>query len=101
MNDIFIPTAKQARFSSINGRKLQEIRSEISEYIVRATKNGKLDCKVTIPINTNSAIRERIIEEMVNLGYDISISDVAKEEKGAPPDQCSYYDVISISWEEE
>lgn len=101
MSDIFIPTAEQARFSSINGKKLQEIRSRISEYIEGATKSGKLDCNVSIPISTNSAIRERIIEEMTNLGYDISISDVAKEEKGAPPDQCSYYDVISISWEEE
>ena len=96
-NDIFIPipTAENARFSSINGKKLQDIRNRISEYIIGATKNGKLDCDVTIPVSTNSAIRERIIEEMTNLGYDISITDFAKEEASAP------FDVISISWEEE
>lgn len=92
--------ARQANFESKNLKKVSEIEDEIAKGIQNAIENGNFTCDVNIQLDTSKEVRSRIRDDLQKLGYDVLISDNKESERGCPVDQCSYYDVIRISWED-
>lgn len=93
-------TAKQANFESKNLKEVKAIEERIEKSICDAIGDGKFRCCISISLNTSNEIRNRIIDDMKELGYKITITNYKDTERGCPVDQCSYYDEISLSWEE-
>ncbi len=93
-----IISAEDAKFRSLNGKKYYEIEKSIEKAILKASEEGRCYCTVSIDINTVKEIRERTIAYLTSLGYEVEITDYAKNEAGCPCDQAHYYDDININW---
>ena len=91
-------TASEAKFKSVNGKKYHKIIHYIEQEIIEAAEAGKCQCRVSIDIDTNSDIREKILKDLSTLGYSVEISDNASKERNCPVDQRSYYDDVTVSW---
>jgi hypothetical protein len=94
-------SAKEANFESKNRARINEIETCLDDAIQEAVKKGKFRASCTINSGLSQEIREKLKEEIENLGYEISITDVDKEYEGAPYEQRPWYDNIYVSWGEK
>ncbi len=92
-------TAKQANFESKNRRTINEIKNELERNILPAIEEGKFDASCPICLDTPDDIRIKLCQELSELGYQVTITDLKQEEANMPIDQRSRYDVVYIKWD--
>lgn len=92
-------SADKARLESKNRKTINRYLDEIEQRIVEAVNKGEFATSIDIEIDTPDYVRKAIEDELVNkLGYSIIISD--NRGYSGPSDQGPWYDLITISWEE-
>lgn len=91
--------ARKANFESKNLKEVRRIEKELEQAVLKAIDKGEFKCKVSISLDLKKEIRQRIRQDMEELGYEIYITTNNETERGCPANQCSYYDFISLSWE--
>lgn len=90
-------SADWARFESRNGKIIKDIETELEKAVRKAISQGLFFCSVDIKIDTSTEIRDRIKQDMEDLGYKITITD--SRNSHAPIDQSNWYDIITLKWD--
>ena len=93
-------TAKEARFESLNRKKLNEIIGKLEEEQKKQIEFGNLYASISISTDFREDMRTKIKEELEDLGYSVSISNVNAEYNGVLIDQRPWYDTLTIKWGE-
>lgn len=93
-------TAKEARFESLNRKKLNEIIGKLEEEQKKQIESGNLYASISISTDLSEDMRTKIKEELEDLGYSVSILNVNAEYNGALIDPKPWYDTLTIKWGE-
>jgi len=96
-----IKTANIAYFESTNLAKVKEIEERIEKGINEAIEKGRFECTVCPFTQMSQEVKNRIKEDLTNLGYKVEIEDNDVKYKNAPCDQRPWYDNITINWNKE
>lgn len=92
-------SAEQARFKANFGKELKNLEAEIDDKIKKSAEKGVFYCCIDISLDTSEEIRTKIMEELKENGYKVSITNYKKTERNAPCDQSHWYDILKITWD--
>lgn len=79
-------------------KQILQFKKDIEKGIEKAISEGEYECKIMFDIGLPDSIRNEISEELIGLGYYITMPPYKKQPSGIPCDQADYYDYLKIVW---
>ena len=79
-------------------KEIIEFKKNIETQIEKAISRGEYECEVSFSTYVPDSVRDKVRDELRELGYCVDLPKQKNKPLGCPLDQWSPYNVAKIGW---